>query len=185
LPNKLLAGAFDAWPFPVGGGPAGVVELKVNVFAGAGVVEPTGADVDVVLEVAPNRLEPEGLFRLEKSPPACVVPLALFSAFKVVEAPLSSFFCGRLKVELGVAGLLNRPPIDPDELVAGFVPNVVGAFPVLPPKSGVDVPEPGLEVKIDPCCTPLVFEVAPNGLAPEVAPPPKRLIVGFDVAVAG
>jgi hypothetical protein len=98
----------------------------------------------------------------------------LFCAFDVVGVALSSFFGVKLKGELEAVALLKRPEV----VAAGFWPNVLGAFPVLPPNSGVFVPEAGLdeEAKTDGCCVPLVFEVAP---------PPKILVAGCDVDVVG
>lgn len=80
----------------------------------------------------------------------------------------------KLKGELEAVELLNRPEV----VAAGFWPNVLGAFPVLPPNSGVVVPEAGLdeEAKIDGCCVLFVFEIVP---------PPKILVAGCDVDVEG
>lgn len=141
-------------------------------FAGAGVVEPDADAVVVELfEGVPNRLL-EGWFRLLKSPPPWAPAEGLFSAFVAAEASDSSFFGVKLIGELEAVGTLNRP----DVVAAGFWPKVLGALPVLPPNNGVAVPEPGLEedAKIDGCCVPLVFVVAP---------PPKMLAVGCDVDV--
>lgn len=55
---------------------------------------------------------------------------------------------------------------------------------VVAPKLGVAVPDPALEplLKIDVGCVPPVFAV-PKRFDPAVAPPPKRDVAGFDVAV--
>jgi hypothetical protein len=45
-------GVWEVWPLFEGGGPAGVVEFGKNIFEGAGVVEPAGAE-----EFPPNRFE--------------------------------------------------------------------------------------------------------------------------------
>ena len=80
----------------------------------------------------------------------------------------------KLKGELEAAGLLNWPEV----VAAGFWPNALGAFPVLPPKVGVLVPETGFdeEPKRDGCCVPLGFAVAPA---------PKMLAADCDEDAAG
>lgn len=179
----MFIGAFGGSPLLLGGGPAGVVELKLNGFAGAGVVEPTGADEDAV--GVPNRLDPAGLFIPLKSPPDGGA--AWLSNNPGVELPfppcLGPKLNGVLDVAVVVEGVPNRLPVVPAELL-GFVAKV-GVLPVLPPKSDGVVPEPRLDPKIDPACGVLELVFAPKVLAPEVLPPPKRGAAGFDVAVAG
>lgn len=112
-PNKPPAGWLEL--LPRGGGPAGVVEPKLNVgLTGAGVIEPD-ADVVALLDGVLNRPE-DCLFRFEKSPPAWVLLVGLLSAVEAVGVAFSSFFGVKLKGEVEAAVLLNRLEV----VVAGF-----------------------------------------------------------------
>lgn len=154
-PKRLLPAGFAV--LSVGGGPAGVVELPklINGLLGAGVVEPTGAEVEALVdEVAPNKFCPADVFRPPNKLGVEVPPVfALFAPG--VEAPPSSF-CPNVKPPLPKEGVdwpapPNNEPVAP-VVPAGF-PNAppAGAFPVLLPKiEGVDVPEPGLEPVVPP-----------------------------------
>jgi hypothetical protein len=165
VPNNPLAAGFGAWLLSVGGGPAGVVE-KLNVFVGAGVVEPGGAPEEAD-EPKLSGWTPAGLF------------------WVLADAALSSFFPNRPPPKDGVGVLVvpKRPPVDAEELVVGaaFPPNMPpeGVPPVLPPSpkagafAGVD---PGVELavpNIDVCWPP-----------PGVRPP-KRFFGGWDAPDAG
>jgi hypothetical protein len=65
VPNKLVVEVLEAWPLSVGGGPAGVVE-KLNVFVGAGVVDPAGADVEAAFAEDVPKLSGDGLLGYER-----------------------------------------------------------------------------------------------------------------------
>jgi hypothetical protein len=166
VPNKPPVEAFEAWLLSVGGGPAGVVE-KLNVFVGAGVVDPDAAPV----EPGVPKLTP-------------CIPAGLFSV--LVDAPPSSLFCPNtplLKEGVDVFAVPKIPPPDVEELVvvAVFPPNrpLEGVLPVpLPsPKAGglagvafgVELEVPNIDV----CWLP-----------PAVRPP-NRFFGAWDVAVAG
>lgn len=164
-PNNPPAAGFGAWLLSVGGGPAGVVE-KLNVFVGAGVVEPGGA--------------PEEADVPKLSP---CVGAGLFSV--LADVPLSSFFPNRPppKDGAGVFVVPKRPPVDAEELVvvAIFPPNrpPEGVPPVLAPS-----PKAGAFAGVDPG----VELVAPNidvCWPPPGVRPPNRFFGGWDAPVAG
>lgn len=142
FPNKLPE---------VGGGAAGVVEFaKLKVFAGAGVVEPAGAEL-----AFPNKLEPAGLALLPPPPKRLLVVPAVFCAGALVALvgvvpPLaSSFFCPKLKPPLALAppnrlplsGLLAAvpAPLPKSEVVPELPPNTEG---VAAPVFGVEPERP-------------------------------------------
>lgn len=125
VPNKPPAGVFEAWLLSVGGGPAGVVE-KLNVFVGAGVVDP-----DATVEVGVPKLRP-------------CIPEGLIS--ELIDALPSSFFCPNNplpKELLDVFAVPNIPPVEVEELVvvAVFPPNIppegVPPVPLPSPKTGI------------------------------------------------
>lgn len=192
-PNKLLAGALDV--ASVGGGPAGVVEfIKLN-FAGAGVVDPAGAVVmGLLVEPPPNKFPPACLFKL-------LLNIADVAGVDVVFWPLagvdilSSFFCPKLKPppngELDAPAVPVIPPLEVDVVVAPAVfPKMLPPVVPLPPKRGVDVPEPGLDPAFPPPNKGDVWGapvLAPNGLAvagvlplPPKRPPDAGLVVAVE-----
>lgn len=187
-PNRPPAG-FGA-SLSVGGGPAGVVVPKLNVFEGAGVVEPAGAEVEAALFFTPpNRPEPPVC---PKRPPAVAGVLPLFSVVVAgVEAP-PSVFAPKLNPDDPVADVLpppKSPPGVPEEVVAGaFEPNKppLGGVAVLvvPPNNGDAVPVAGLEPKSEEvCCAPEVGVAFPNRPPLDAPAEPNRPPDGAGVEV--
>ena len=157
-----------------GGGPAGVVEVpKLNKLPGfvvAGVVDPTGAEVEGVVE--PKGEDPE----VRPPPPNrlpgcdCAAP-AILSGVDVVVSLASSGFFPKAKP-------LPKAAEPPEVLPPPNNPPVVAplGLPVLAPKiEGVELPEAGLEPKV----SGFVASEEPNRLGVEVGcdvdPPNKPL----------
>jgi hypothetical protein len=156
-PKRLLPAGFEV--LSVGGGPAGVVELPKlkKGLLGAGVVDPAGADVEAFVDELPlNILCPAGLFKPPKRLGVDVPPVLFSLPAAAVDAPLSSFFCPKVKAPSPKDGVdWPAPPNSepaPPVVAAGFPKApAAGAFPVLLPNSdGVDAPEPGLDPEVPP-----------------------------------
>jgi len=162
-----------AWPEP-GGGPAGVVEFKIdeNGLLVAGVVEPAGA-VEEAPCVDGNKLLPDVLGWLNRPPAGLLAG--------VDDPPNPPILKPPPKGELA-AGV---PPPVLAELEAGppNSPPVAGALPVLaPPLKRPDVvaPEVAGWLKIPPGWE-LPVLAAPKGFVPGVvAPPPPNRFLGLD-----
>jgi len=165
----------------VGGGPAGVVEfIKLNI-AGAGVVDPAGAEVvGLLVEAPPNRFPPVCLFKLELKIAVAGVDVVFWPLAGV---PVSFFFCPKLKAppdgELDAPAVLVIPPLEVEMVVVPAVfPNMPP--PVVPPppnREGVDVPETGFDPAFPPPKGEDVWAapvLAPSGLAAAGVLPPKR-----------
>lgn len=153
----------------------------MNVFTGAGVVEP-GAVVEAA-GFAPNRFDPADVLEPPNRPPP---------EGAVVEVPLPSCFgaCPKLNGEdvavvavavvVGVPNKLLPPP--PGALEAGFAPKL-GVFAAVPPNNPVPEPVPVFALpNNDPDCGALEPIPAPKGPAAGVDPPPKMFVEGFVVA---
>ena len=130
-----------------GGGPAGVVEFpKLNKPAGfvvAGVVDPTGAEVEGV--VVPKIEDPEVEVPPPKRPLDCACVVAVLSGVEVDVSLFSSGFLPKAKPPLPK---VVEPPV---VLPPPNIPPVVAplALPVLGPKiEVVEVSEGGLEPNV-------------------------------------
>jgi hypothetical protein len=173
-----------------GGGPAGVVELRKNLFE-AGVFNPASV-IELLVEGPLNRLavvdgveaEPNipglgvCLFKPANNPPC---EEGGFSLPESVGPPSSFFWLKPPKLALAEP---NRFPVDGAEVVVAVVDPKKGlGGPLVAPKDGIVVPEVAVP-NIDPACVAPVLGV-PKGLAPApvVTPPPNKVDAGFDVAV--
>lgn len=147
-----------------GGGPAGVVDPKLNPvdgLFGAGVVEPNVGAVPVELPALPN------------NPLACVVVGGFAGVPKLnvfclgASSFVSAGFCPRLpKEKVGAAPLLS-PPAEPP------------ALPNRPPPDGVFDPDPN---NVDPDVLPNRFEL---GAELEAGVPPKLNFGASDMVEDG